>query len=153
MNRGELLGLVATNALELGIDIGQLDATVLVGYPDTKASFWQQTGRAGRSGHSCTNYMILREMPFDQYIAVNPGWLFEGSSESAVIDPDNLLIQLAHIRAAAAEIPLGPQDRELFPDLGGHPGTFGGRGSDMPGRTLCMVRAELPGGGLQSAQH
>jgi len=118
MNRGELLGLVATNALELGIDIGQLDATVLVGYPDTKASFWQQTGRAGRSGRSCTNYMILRELPFDQYIAVNPGWLFDGSSESAVIDPDNLLIQLAHIRAAAAEIPLGQQDMDLFPDLG-----------------------------------
>lgn len=118
MNRGELLGLVATNALELGIDIGRLDATVLVGYPDTKASFWQQTGRAGRSGRSCTNYLILREMPFDRYIAVNPDWLFEGSSESAVIDPDNLLIQLAHIRAAAAEIPLGQQDMELFPDLG-----------------------------------
>ncbi len=118
MNRGELLGLVATNALELGIDIGSLDATVLVGYPDTKASFWQQTGRAGRSGRSCTNYMILREMPFDQYIAVNPDWLFAGSSESAVIDPDNLLIQLAHIRAAAAEIPLDRQDMESFPDLG-----------------------------------
>lgn len=118
MNRGELLGLVATNALELGIDIGRLDATVLVGYPDTKASFWQQTGRAGRSGRCCTNYLILREMPFDRYIAVNPDWLFEGSSESAVIDPDNLLIQLAHIRAAAAEIPLGQQDMELFPDLG-----------------------------------
>lgn len=118
MNRGELLGLVATNALELGIDIGQLDATVLVGYPDTKASFWQQTGRAGRSGRACTNYLILREMPFDQYIAVNPDWLFTGSSESAVIDPDNLLIQLAHIRAAAAEIPLGRLDGELFPDLG-----------------------------------
>lgn len=57
-------------------------------------------------------------MPFDRYIAVNPDWLFEGSSESAVIDPDNLLIQLAHIRAAAAEIPLGQQDMELFPDLG-----------------------------------
>lgn len=118
MNQGELLGLVATNALELGIDIGQLDATVLVGYPDTKASFWQQSGRAGRSGRACTNYLILREMPFDQYIAVNPDWLFDGSSESAVIDPDNLLIQLAHIRAAAAEIPLGRLDRELFPDMG-----------------------------------
>ncbi|MDE7224380.1 MAG: DUF1998 domain-containing protein, partial [Acetatifactor sp.] len=91
---------------------------VLVGYPDTKASFWQQTGRAGRSGRACTNYLILREMPFDQYIAVNPDWLFTGSSESAVIDPDNLLIQLAHIRAAAAEIPLGRLDGELFPDLG-----------------------------------
>lgn len=118
MNQGELLGLIATNALELGIDIGQLDATVLVGYPDTKASFWQQSGRAGRSGRACTNYLILREMPFDQYIAVNPDWLFDGSSESAVIDPDNLLIQLAHIRAAAAEIPLGRLDSELFPDLG-----------------------------------
>lgn len=118
MNRGELLGLVATNALELGIDIGQLDATVLVGYPDTKASFWQQSGRAGRSGRSCTNYMILREMPFDQYIAVNPDWLFTGSSESAVIDPNNHEIQLAHIRSAAAEIPLSRQDAELFPDLG-----------------------------------
>ncbi|MDE6675877.1 MAG: DEAD/DEAH box helicase, partial [Acetatifactor sp.] len=63
MNQGELLGLVATNALELGIDIGRLDATVLVGYPDTKASFWQQSGRAGRSGRTCTNYLILREMP------------------------------------------------------------------------------------------
>ena len=118
MNQGELLGLVATNALELGIDIGQLDATVLVGYPDTKASFWQQSGRAGRSGRACTNYLILREMPFDQYIAVNPDWLFDGSSESAVIDPNNLLIQLAHIRAAAAEIPLGRLDGELFPDMG-----------------------------------
>lgn len=118
MNRGELLGLVATNALELGIDIGRLDATVLVGYPDTKASFWQQSGRAGRSGKACTNYLILREMPFDQYIAVNPDWLFDGSSESAVIDPDNLLIQLAHIRAAAAEIPLGRLDGEIFPDMG-----------------------------------
>ena len=118
MNRGELLGLVATNALELGIDIGSLDATVLVGYPDTRASFWQQTGRAGRSGRSCTNYMILREMPFDRYIAVNPDWLFDSGSESAVIDPDNLLIQLAHIRSAAAEIPLDKRDGELFPDLG-----------------------------------
>lgn len=118
MNQGELLGLVATNALELGIDIGQLDATVLVGYPDTKASFWQQSGRSGRSGRACTNYLILREMPFDQYIAVNPDWLFDGSSESAVIDPDNLLIQLAHIRAAAAEIPLSRLDGELFPDMG-----------------------------------
>lgn len=118
MNQGELLGLVATNALELGIDIGRLDATVLVGYPDTKASFWQQSGRAGRSGRACTNYLILREMPFDQYIAVNPDWLFDGSSESAVIDPNNLLIQLAHIRAAAAEIPLGRLDGELFPDMG-----------------------------------
>ena len=118
MIAGELLGLVSTNALELGIDIGQISTTVLTGYPGTRASFWQQTGRAGRSGMACTNYLILDQLPMDQYIALEPDWLFENSSENAVIDPDNLLIELAHIRAAAAELPLSLDDMELFPDLG-----------------------------------
>ena len=118
MTGGELSGLVSTNALELGIDIGKLDSTVIVGYPGTRASFWQQTGRAGRSGEKCVNYLILENQPFDQYIAVDPEWLFSRASESAVVDPDNLLIQLAHIRAAAAEMPLSLDDAALFPDLG-----------------------------------
>lgn len=118
MISGALRGLVSTNALELGIDIGKVDTTILVGYPGTRASFWQQTGRAGRSGRSCTNYLILDNLPFDQYIAINPNWLFESGSESAVIDKNNLLIELAHIRAAAAEIPLTLDDISLFPDLG-----------------------------------
>jgi len=118
MITGVLQGLVSTNALELGIDIGKIDTTVLVGYPGTRASFWQQTGRAGRSGEGCNNYLILDNLPFDQYIAINPDWLFENSCENAVIDPNNLLIQLAHIRAAAAEIPLTLDDIALFPDLG-----------------------------------
>lgn len=118
MTDGELSGLVSTNALELGIDIGKLDSTVIVGYPGTRASFWQQTGRAGRSGEKCVNYLILENQPFDQYIAVDPEWLFSRVSESAVVDPDNLLIQLAHIRAAAAEMPLSLDDAALFPDLG-----------------------------------
>lgn len=118
MISGSLKGLVSTNALELGIDIGKISATVLVGYPGTRASFWQQTGRAGRSGAGCTNYMILDNLPFDQYIAIEPEWLFAGSSENAVIDKNNLLIELAHIRAAAAEIPLTLDDIALFPDLG-----------------------------------
>lgn len=118
MIAGVLLGLVSTNALELGIDIGQISTTVLVGYPGTRASFWQQTGRAGRSGSSCTNYLILEQLPMDQYIALEPDWLFENSSEHAIIDPDNLLIELAHIRAAAAELPLSLDDIALFPDLG-----------------------------------
>ena len=118
MTAGELLGLVSTNALELGIDIGQISTAVLAGYPGTRASFWQQTGRAGRSGKECTNYLILDQQPMDQYIGLEPGWLFENSSENAVIDPDNLLIELAHIRAAAAELPLSLDDMALFPDLG-----------------------------------
>lgn len=118
MITGVLRGLVSTNALELGIDIGKIDTTVLIGYPGTRASFWQQTGRAGRSGRECTNYLILDNLPFDQYIGINPNWLFETGSENAVIDKNNLLIELAHIRAAAAEIPLTLNDIAIFPDLG-----------------------------------
>ena len=102
----------------VGIDIGSLDTTVIVGYPGTRASFWQQSGRAGRNGQTCVNYLILENQPFDQYIAVEPGWLFEGKSENAIVDPDNLLIELAHIRAAAAELPLSLDDAALFPSLG-----------------------------------
>ena len=118
MISGELLGLVSTNALELGIDIGTINTTVLVGYPGTRASFWQQTGRAGRGKGKCTNYLILANLPVDQYIALEPEWLFDSNSENAIVDPDNLLIELAHIRAAAAELPLSLDDGELFPDLG-----------------------------------
>ena len=115
---GELAGLVSTNALELGIDIGKLDTTVIVGYPGTRASFWQQSGRAGRNGASCVNYLILENQPFDQYIAIDPEWLFSRESENAIVDPDNLMIELAHLRAAAAEMPLSLDDIALFPDLG-----------------------------------
>ena len=66
----------------------------------------------------CVNYLILENQPFDQYIAISPDWLFEGRSENAIVDPDNLLIELAHIRAAAAEMPLSLDDVALFPDLG-----------------------------------
>lgn len=118
MITGALRGLVSTNVLELGIDIGKVDTTIIVGYPGNRASFWQQTGRAGRSGRNSTNYLILENLPFDQYIAINPDWLFESGSENAVIDKNNLLIELAHIRAAAAEIPLTLDDISIFPDLG-----------------------------------
>lgn len=118
MIKGTLLGLVSTNALELGIDIGKVDTTVLVGYPNTRASFWQQSGRAGRGKNSSETYLILDSKPFDQYIAVDPDWLFCSKSENAVLDKNNLLIQIAHVRAAAAEIPLSLDDLVLFPDLG-----------------------------------
>lgn len=118
MLSGELFGLISTNALELGIDIGKLDSTVLAGYPGTRASFWQQTGRAGRSGEKCVNYLILANQPFDQYMAVDPEWLFSTKSENAIVDPNNLLIELAHVRAASAEMPLTMDDIGLFPNLG-----------------------------------
>ncbi len=118
MISGSLQGLISTNALELGIDIGKVDTTLLTGYPGTRASFWQQAGRAGRSGQSSDTYLVLDNLPFDQYLSIKPDWLFEGSSENAVIDKNNLFIQLAHIRAAAAELPLTLDDVAIFPDLG-----------------------------------
>lgn len=118
MAEGRLRGLVATNVLELGIDIGRLDTAVLVGFPGTRASFRQQAGRAGRAGNAASVFLLLDNLPLDQYLAIDPDWLFSGDSESAVVDPDNLFIQLAHVRAAAAELPLSPDDAAVFPDLG-----------------------------------
>ncbi len=115
---GKLAGVVSTNALELGIDIGKLDLVIEAGFPGTKASFWQQLGRAGRRGGKAYGILILDITPNDQYIAVNSEWLFESGVENAVIDKNNLFIQLAHARSAAAELPLSLDDAAIFPDLG-----------------------------------
>ena len=118
MINGSIKGLLSTNALELGIDIGNIDTSVMIGFPGTKASYWQQAGRAGRSGNRAKVYMILDDLPYDQYVGICPEWLFNSASENAVIDKDNMFIQLAHVRAAAAELPLGLSDTKLFPQLG-----------------------------------
>ena len=115
---GTLLGVVSTNALELGIDIGSLDAVVMGGFPGTRASFWQQLGRAGRNGAEAHAIVMLKEKPLDQYVGKHPDWLLKADSENAIIDRDNLYIQLAHIRAASAELPLTIDDVATFPDLG-----------------------------------
>ncbi|WP_430972283.1 DEAD/DEAH box helicase [Sunxiuqinia rutila] len=115
---GALLGVVSTNALELGIDIGSLDAVVMGGFPGTRASFWQQLGRAGRNGSEAHAIVLLKEKPLDQYVGKHPDWLLQADSENAIIDRDNLYIQLAHIRAASAELPLTIDDVASFPDLG-----------------------------------
>ncbi len=115
---GRLLGVVSTNALELGIDIGQLGVVVQGGFPGTRASFWQQLGRAGRRGERAEGILILGQTPVDQFIASNPDWLIKQGTEQAVVDPDNLTIQLAHVRAACAELPLTLDDVASFPDLG-----------------------------------
>lgn len=118
MVSGEFKGLISTNVLELGIDIGRLDSAVLVGFPGTRASFWQQSGRAGRKGNAAVVFLLLDNLPLDQYLAIDPEWLFSGGSENAVLDKNNLFIQLTHVRAAAAELPLSLDDVAVFPDLG-----------------------------------
>lgn len=115
---GELYNVVSTSALELGIDIGALDMVIMGGFPLTKASFWQQLGRAGRKGNKAHAILMLKEKPLDQYVGMNPDWLLKSESENAIVDKDNLYIQLAHIRAASAELPLSIDDVKSFPDLG-----------------------------------
>lgn len=115
---GELFGVVSTNALELGVDIGALEVVVQGGFPGTRASFWQQLGRAGRRNALAHAIVVLAQGPTDQYIAEHPDWLTGQPAEHAVVDRDNLAIQLAHVRAAAAELPLGLDDAASFPDLG-----------------------------------
>lgn len=118
LSSGKLMGVISTNALELGIDIGRLDLSIMCGFPGTKASFWQQLGRAGRRGDVSYGILIFDVSPVDQYIAVNNEWLLDTSVENAVIDKNNLFIELAHVRAAAAELPLTLDDAAVFPDLG-----------------------------------
>ncbi|MDP7033576.1 MAG: DEAD/DEAH box helicase [Planctomycetota bacterium] len=116
--QGKLFGVISTNALELGIDIGSLEIVLQSGFPGTRASFWQQIGRAGRREGESHAVVILARRPMDQYVGLHPDWLIDQEAEHAVVDPDNLLIQLAHIRAAAAELPLSLDDLPVFPDIG-----------------------------------
>jgi DEAD/DEAH box helicase domain-containing protein len=105
LRSGEVRGVVATNALELGVDIGQLDAVILAGYPGTIASTWQQAGRAGRRAGVSAAVLVASGGALDQYIAQHPRYLFERSVEHARINPDNLVILLNHVRCAAFELP------------------------------------------------
>ena len=115
---GELLGLVATTALELGINIGDLDATVLTGYPGSIASAWQQAGRSGRSTHSSLSFLIARENPLDQYLMRNPDFFFGKNFDNAIINPDNPYILKPHLLCAAWEKPLEEKDNDFFGDTG-----------------------------------
>jgi DEAD/DEAH box helicase domain-containing protein len=111
LRSGALLGVVSTNALELGIDIGRLDAAVLAGYPGSIAATWQQMGRAGRRQEQSVAILVATSSPIDQYVATHPEMLFEGSPEEARLDADNLHVLLAHLRAAAFELPFEPGER------------------------------------------
>ena len=105
---GEILGVVSTNALELGVDIGALDVSILAGYPGSIAGTWQQLGRAGRRLETSVGILIASGSPVDQYVIHHPEFLLEGSPEEARADPDNLHVLLAHLRCATFERPFEP---------------------------------------------
>jgi DEAD/DEAH box helicase domain-containing protein len=116
---GELIGVTATNALELGVDVGGLDATVVVGYPGTVASLWQQVGRAGRLGDRSRRrgslaILIGLDNPLDQFFMRHPETLFDRPHEHALIDPNNVYVLLQQLPCAAMELPLTPQDEARF---------------------------------------
>jgi len=108
---GEIQGVISTNALELGIDIGGLDAAILAGYPGSITSTWQQIGRAGRRGKSALGVFIARSHPIDQFLMQHPEYFFSRSPEHARINPDNLMILVDHVKCAAFELPFNEGDK------------------------------------------
>ena len=108
---GKIRGVVSTSALELGIDVGSLDAVVMAGYPGTIAATWQRAGRAGRrSGSSCA-VLVASSSPLDQFIVRHPDYFFGNTPESAFIQPDNLEILINHLKCAAFELPIAPGEK------------------------------------------
>jgi DEAD/DEAH box helicase domain-containing protein len=126
LRAGDIRAVVATNALELGIDIGSLDGVVLAGYPGNIASTWQRAGRAGRRNTPAMAVMVASSAPLDQFIVEHPDYFFEQSPEHAHVNPDNLELLLNHVKCGAFELPF--RDDEKF---GPHPAS-----------TLCQFLAE-----------
>ncbi|WP_079509511.1 DEAD/DEAH box helicase [Mesobacillus jeotgali] len=110
LRSGEIYGVVSTNALELGVDIGQLQVCIMNGYPGTIASAWQQAGRAGRRHGESVVIMVASSSPLDQYVIQNPDYFFNRSPETARINPDNLIILIDHIKCASYELPFKKGD-------------------------------------------
>lgn len=113
---GTITGVVSTNALELGIDIGSLDVSIIVGYPGSIASLWQQAGRAGRATSTSMTIMIASSTPLNQFLCTEPKYIFDRTPEAGIIDPDNLIIRTNHIKCAAFELPF--DETEYYSDDG-----------------------------------
>lgn len=120
LREGKIRGVVSTNALELGIDIGQLDVCLMAGYPGNIASTWQQAGRAGRRTDVSVAILVANSSPLDQYIINHPDYFFAQSPESGIVDPNNLIILVSHLKCAAFELPFS--DGERFAQTGTHLG-------------------------------
>jgi DEAD/DEAH box helicase domain-containing protein len=111
LREGRIRGVVTTSAMELGIDVGSLDAVVMAGYPGTIAATWQRVGRAGRrSGSSCA-VLVASSAPLDQFIVRHPDYFFGNTPEHAFIQPDNLEILVNHLKCAVFELPIGPDEK------------------------------------------
>ncbi len=111
MRSGHLRGVVSTNALELGIDVGSLDVALLCGYPGTIASTWQRAGRAGRRQGTSAAVLVASSAPLDQFMVQNPEYFFGRSPEHGYVNPDNLFILLNHLKCAAFELPLREDEK------------------------------------------
>src|SRR4029077_15361501 len=135
---GDLLAVASTNALELGIDIGSLDAAVLTGYPATRASMWQQAGRAGRRDTDALAVLVAQDDPLDQYLVHHPEDLFDKPAEAAVIDPTNPYVLEPPLRCAAREVPLREDELAFF----GEPGDVGDAIARMVDRRELGLRRD-----------
>ena len=139
---GRLDGVVATSALELGIDVGGLDAVVLNGFPGTIASFWQQAGRAGRAGRPSAAVLVAGDDQLDQWMAAHPDELIDRPPEPVVVNPANPFVADAHLRCAAHEMPLTHADERYWPGAARRGGAAAG--ARRPGGGAAGVAAGAP---------
>ena len=146
LREGTVRAVVSTSALELGIDIGALDVSVMAGYPGTIAATWQRAGRAGRRSTRSAAVLVASSAPIDQFIIRNPSYFFDASPEHALINPDNLHILLDHVKCAAFELPFGVDETFGQENVQEILGGAGRRGVRAPRRRPVELDARVVSG-------